>query len=200
MVSYLQLAHNDGTRRPARRWPRYPQLRSEDEVDKEALSRLVASISRFLDQPMTTVGHVDRRRGRRLPPVRWSVRARPALGPAGHRRRPAFCGHRATTRRRSRRISFALVAQRCLEPSSKLAAIHWARERVAIRTARSSWTTPPMRRWISCRRRCRDRRADLLLHCEPVEPVLRHHFRRHLLDLLRAGCRRRLGRPRLGPK
>lgn len=30
------------------------------------------------------------------------------------------------------RICFALVAQRCLEPASKLAAVRWARERVAL--------------------------------------------------------------------
>ena len=30
------------------------------------------------------------------------------------------------------RICFALVAQRCLEPASKLAAVRWANERVAI--------------------------------------------------------------------
>jgi len=40
--------------------------------------------------------------------------------------------HAPGGRRRARGRNFALVAQRCLEPASKLAAVRWAKERVAL--------------------------------------------------------------------
>ena len=63
--------------------------------------------------------------------------ARPALRTAGHRRRAAQRGgrDRRLDAEAVERIIFALVAQRALEPASKLAATRWVAERVAIEGA-----------------------------------------------------------------
>ncbi len=106
----------------------------KDKVDKEALARLVSSISRVLDLPMTEstvasseVEIVDSRRlgGAFVLDELWE-----RLGIADALRSAAK-GRRIDAAV-VERICFALVAQRCLEPSSKLAAVRWAKERVAI--------------------------------------------------------------------
>ena len=52
------------------------------------------------------------------------------------------------------RVVFALVAQRALEPGSKLAATRWVAERVAIEgLCRARPTIRPTGRWTSCSRR-----------------------------------------------
>ena len=106
----------------------------KDKVDKEALARLVSSISRVLDLPMTEstvasseVEIVDSRR----------LGAAFVLDELWERLGIADALRSAAKGRRIdadvvKRICFALVAQRCLEPSSKLAAVRWAKERVAI--------------------------------------------------------------------
>jgi hypothetical protein len=103
-----------------------------DKVDREALRRLVASISRFLELTEATaegseVEIVDARRfgGAYVLDELW------------HRLGIARALHLAATDRRLdgetvERVLFALVAQRCLEPDSKLACVSWARERVAL--------------------------------------------------------------------
>ena len=104
-----------------------------DKVDQEALRRLVSSISRFLEPEATVAGTtggveiVDSRRfgGAYVLDALWE---RLGIGQALH--------HSATGRRLdakvAERVLFALVANRCLEPSSKLAAVRWATERVAL--------------------------------------------------------------------
>ena len=134
-VTYLQLAHNE--RHPKTGSPVAKVIHNfgrKDKVDKEALARLVSSISRVLDLPMTesTVASsdleiVDSRRlgGAFVLDQLWD-----RLGVADALRSAAK-GRRIDADA-VERICFALVAQRCLEPASKLAAVRWAKERVAI--------------------------------------------------------------------
>jgi len=134
-VTYLQLAHNE--RHPKTGSPVAKVIHNfgrKDKVDKEALARLVSSISRILDLPMTesslassALEIVDSRRlgGAFILDQMWE-----RLGIADALRSAAK-GRRIDADA-VERICFALVAQRCLEPASKLAAIQWVGERVAI--------------------------------------------------------------------
>ena len=134
-VTYLQLAHNE--RHPKTGVPVAKVIHNfgrKDKVDKEALARLVSSISRILDLPATgsslagsDVEIVDSRRlgGAFVLDQMWD-----RLGIADALRSSAK-GRRIDADA-VERICFALVAQRCLEPASKLAAVRWAKERVAL--------------------------------------------------------------------
>jgi hypothetical protein len=134
-VTYLQLAHNE--RHPVTGVPVAKVIHNfgrKDKVDKVALARLVSSISRILDLPMTDtsvassdVEIVDSRRlgGAFVLDQMWE-----RLGIADALRSSAK--GRRIDGDAVERICFALVAQRCLEPASKLAAIRWAQERVAL--------------------------------------------------------------------
>lgn len=134
-VAYLQLAHNE--RHPKTGSPVAKVIHNfgrADKVDKEALARLVSSISRVLDLPAGDVGTtnpdveiVDSRRlgGVYVLDELWS---RLGIG----RALIEAAGRRRLDGNLVERICFALVAQRCLEPGSKLAAVRWAHERVAI--------------------------------------------------------------------
>ena len=134
-VSYLQLAHSE--RHPVTGVPSAKVIHNfgrAEVVDREALARLVTSISRFLDPAEAiTAAHsgdieiLDSRRfgGAWVLDRLWS---RLGIGAALHRV--------ATVRRldaeAAERVLFSLVAQRALEPGSKLAATGWVGERVAI--------------------------------------------------------------------
>ena len=135
VVSYLQLAHNE--RHPVSGSPVAKVIHNfgrADKVDRAALARLVSSISRFLEPGEAVaaaegfeVEIVDARRfgGAYVLDELW------------HRLGIARALHGAAKDRRldgevAERILFALVAQRCLEPASKLACVSWARERVAL--------------------------------------------------------------------
>lgn len=134
-VSYLQLAHNE--RHPRTGSPVARVIHNfgrADKVDIDALRRLVASISRFLEPtgaPAGTGGGaveiVDSRRmgGAFVLDGLWD---RLGIGAA---LRAAAAGRRIDADT-VERIVFALVAQRCLQPGSKLAAVSWAAERVAL--------------------------------------------------------------------
>jgi hypothetical protein len=135
VVRYLQLAHNE----------RHPQTGNSvakvihnfgraDQVDREALARLVASISRFLTPEQAAAaaggGEVEVLDSRRLGGV-WTLdRLWERLG-IGAAIRGAAAGRRLDGET-VERVVFALVAQRALEPGSKLAATRWVDERVAI--------------------------------------------------------------------
>ena len=135
VVSYLQLAHNE--RHPVTGSPVAKVIHNfgrADKVDREALARLVSSISRFLDpvEAMAAtegcdVEIIDSRRfgGAYVLDELWH-----RLGIA------KALMDAAASRRLSgevvERVVFALVAQRCLEPGSKLACVPWVQERVAI--------------------------------------------------------------------
>jgi Transposase DDE domain len=135
VVRYLQLAHNE----------RHPQTGNPvakvihnfgrlEQVDRAGLARLVSSISRFLD-PATAVAaasgaDVEVVDARHLGGA-WTLdRIWERLG-IGAAIRAAAAGRRLDADR-VERVLFALVAQRALEPGSKLAATRWAGERVAI--------------------------------------------------------------------
>ena len=134
-VSYLQLAHNE--RHPLTGSPVAKVIHNfgrADQVDRDALSRLVSSISRFLEPAEAVratagseVAVVDSRRfgGAYVLRQLWErLGIADALTRIGNGRRlsPDVV----------EQVLFALVANRCLEPGSKLAATHWAKERVAL--------------------------------------------------------------------
>ncbi len=137
VVSYLQLAHNQ--RHPVSGNPVAKVIHNfgrADRVDRDGLARLVRSISRFLDpeQAVTAAAGagmpVQVLDSRRLGGA-WTLdRVWERLGIGAALRRVA------TGRRLDgdavERVVFALVAQRALEPASKLAATRWVAERVAI--------------------------------------------------------------------
>ena len=135
MVSYLQLAHNERHRVTGSPVAKViHNFGRADKVDREALARLVSSISRFLEPAEAVaavggsdVGIIDSRRfgGAYVLDELWHRLgiARALMEAAGGRR---LSGEVAG------RVLFALVAQHCLEPASKLACVSWVQERVAI--------------------------------------------------------------------
>lgn len=134
-VSYLQLAHSE--RHPVTGVPSAKVIHNfgrAETVDRDALARLVASISRFLDpQQAIAAAHagdieiLDSRRfgGAWLLDQLWG---RLGIGAA---LRGVAAGRRLDGGA-AERVLFVLVAQRALEPGSKLAATRWVGERVAI--------------------------------------------------------------------
>jgi hypothetical protein len=137
VVSYLQLAHNE--RHPVSGNPVAKVIHNfgrADQIDRDGLARLVRSISRFLDPEQAVVAatgtgtQLQVLDSRRLGGA-WTLdQLWGRLGIAAALRRVA------TGRRldgdQVERVVFALVAQRALEPASKLAATRWVAERVAI--------------------------------------------------------------------
>lgn len=135
VVSYLQLAHNE--RHPDTGAPTAKVIHNfgrADKVDRDALKRLVSSISRFLtpEQAASAAAGVEvevldsRRLG-----AAWTLDAvweRLGIGAAIRR----VAQGRRLDGEAVERVIFSLVAQRALEPGSKLAATGWVAERVAI--------------------------------------------------------------------
>jgi len=135
VVAYLQLAHNE--RHPDSGTPVAKVIHSfgrADKVDRDALARLVSSISRFLtpEQAATAAAgaEVEIVDSRRLGGA-WTLdRVWERLGVGAAIRRAAVS--RRLDGEAVERVVFALVAQRALEPGSKLAATSWVAERVVI--------------------------------------------------------------------
>jgi IS4 transposase len=135
VVSYLQLAHNERHRVTGS--PVAKVIHSfgrTDKVDRAALARLVASISRFLDPgraiAAAAAGEVEVVGSRRMGAA-W------VLGRLWDRLEIGTAVRRAASGRRldgdaTERVIFALVAQRACEPGSKLAATRWVAERVFL--------------------------------------------------------------------
>jgi hypothetical protein len=141
LVRYLALAHNrriDGSTQAQV----LLNLGREDRLDPGALRRLVASINRYLGEPdpaagtdaATAVG-LDDAAGLRLTASRpagaaWLLDGLwKALG-VDAALRQVLGGRRFTTD--VERVIFALVANRAIDPGSKLAAAEWAGTDVAI--------------------------------------------------------------------
>jgi len=134
-VSYLQLAHSE--RHPVTGVPSAKVIHNfgrTDAVDRDALARLVASISRFLEPAQAIAaahtGEIEILDSRRLGGA-WvldSLWERLGIGAALRR----VAADRRLDAEATERVLFALVAQRALEPGSKLAATRWVGERVAI--------------------------------------------------------------------
>jgi hypothetical protein len=132
-VRYLQLAHNV--------WD--PQLRRskvqvvynfgrEDAANREALQRLVASVTRFLDPAAALAAAAEGLEFTESRPLggTWALDAlwsQLGIGPA---MRKLLKGRRRDGS--AERVLFALVANRALAPSSKLAAARWVSEDVLI--------------------------------------------------------------------
>ncbi|HEY6422504.1 MAG TPA: IS1634 family transposase, partial [Pseudonocardiaceae bacterium] len=139
VVAYLQLAHNE--RHPVTGAPTAKVIHNfgrAEQVDRDALARLVASISRLLtpDQGLASpgAGQVEILDSRRLGGAWVLDRLWERLG-VGAAIRSVADGRRLDGEA-VERVLFALVAQRALEPGSKLAATTWAAERVAIQGCR----------------------------------------------------------------
>ena len=134
VVRYLQLAHN--TWDPAAKRSRVQVLYNfgrEDANNRAALQRLVASVTRFLDPDQALAATA----GEGLA----FVESRPlggvwVLEGLWHRLGIDATMRRLLTGRRldpsAERVLFALVCNRALAPSSKLAAASWASDDVAI--------------------------------------------------------------------
>jgi hypothetical protein len=136
-VRYLQLAHNEWDAAKGRSVPRVIYgFGREDELDKEAVRRLVASLSRLLEP-----GDVPAVPGEGLE----FAESRPYGGPYVLDRLwqrlgigAILAGLASSGRGRPRdagaaeRILFGLVANRALAPSSKLAAAEWMSRDVHI--------------------------------------------------------------------
>jgi len=135
VVSYLQLAHNE--RHPETGTPVARVIHNfgrAETVDRDALARLVSSISRFLTPEQgavaATAGEVEVLDSRRLGGA-WTLdRVWERLGIGQAIRRVAE--GRRLDGEAVERVVFALVAQRALEPGSKLAGTRWVAERVVI--------------------------------------------------------------------
>jgi hypothetical protein len=134
-VSYLQLARSE--RHPVTGVPSAKVIHNfgrADTVDRDALARLVASISRFLDPQQATAaahtGQIEILDSRRFGGAWVLDRLWERLGIGAALRRVA--ADRRLDADAAERVLFALVAQRALEPGSKLAATGWVAERVAI--------------------------------------------------------------------
>ena len=135
VVRYLQLAHNE--RHPETGSPVAKVIHNfgrAEKVDRDALARLVSSISRFLTPEQAAAaaggGEVEILDSRRLGGA-WTLdRVWEQLG-IGAAIRTAAAGRRLDGDA-VERVVFALVAQRALEPGSKLAGTKWVAERVAV--------------------------------------------------------------------
>jgi len=132
-VRYLQLAHNrwDAAAKQSKVQVLYTFGR-EDQVDREAIRRLIASLSRAVP-PADALAAAS--------PGLTFVEARPLGGTWGldqlwHRLGlPATLARLLRGRRldpRAERVVFAMVANRALEPLSKLSCARWVGERVVI--------------------------------------------------------------------
>ena len=131
-VGYVQLAHNVWD--PGKRQSRAQVIHSfgrEDRLDREALARLVRSITRFLDPEQALAAQApEGLRFRESRPMggAWVLdQLWRGLGVGDALRRVA-------ARRRVtplvERLLFALVCNRALDPMSKLAALEWAQKDV----------------------------------------------------------------------
>jgi len=135
VVSYLQLAHNE--RHPRTGSPVAKVIHNfgrADLVDREALRRLVGSISRFLEPEQAAAaaaaGEVEVLDARRMGGG-WVLDRLWERLEIGAAIRKVAAGRRLDGEA-AERVIFALAAQRALEPASKLAATRWVAERVFI--------------------------------------------------------------------
>ena len=132
-VRYLQLAHNvwDPHKRRSAVQVVY-NFGREDAANRDALQRLVASVTRFLDPdaaPAATADGLEFTGSRPLGGA-WALDALWSRLGIGQVMRKLLKGRRLDDS--AERVLFALVANRALAPSSELAAARWASEDVLI--------------------------------------------------------------------
>jgi hypothetical protein len=132
-VRYLQLAHNERNERGVPVAKVIHNFGREDQLDREALSRLVRSIQRFLGAEETLRAQAPEgfrflgapeAGGPHLLDQLWSQLG---IGKAITR-----VAGRGRGRSGVERAIFAMVCQRCLEPASKLEATRWLGRDVVI--------------------------------------------------------------------
>src|SRR3954447_7271827 len=133
-VGYLQLAHNrrvDGVTRAEV----LVNLGREDELDVDGLRRLAASITRFIDGDAAALGPSAAGEfevcGSRAVGGGWLLDALWKQLGVDRALRAVLGARRFSTD--VERVLFALVANRALDPCSKLAAAEWVREDAHIR-------------------------------------------------------------------
>jgi hypothetical protein len=123
-----------------------------DQVDKDALARLVASISRFLEPEQAIAaaraGEVEVLDSRRLGGASVLDQLWERLGIGAALRRVA--GGRRLDGDATERVIFALVAQRALEPGRSWPPPAGSGSGSPSRAAPTSARRPPTRQWISC--------------------------------------------------
>ena len=133
VVRYLQLAHNERNERGVPVARVIYTFGREDEVDHDALARLVASISRFLEPEAALAAGAPagfdfleaREQGR--PHVVAALWSELGIGRALAR----VAGSRRYRREVEREV-FAIVCQRTIAPASKLEATRWAPREVVL--------------------------------------------------------------------
>jgi Transposase DDE domain len=132
-VRYLQLAHNiwDPQKRRSTVQVVY-NFGREDAANRDALQRLVASVTRFLDPDAALAASADGLEFTESRPLggTWALDALWSRLGIGQVMRKLLTGRRLDDS--AERVLFALVANRALAPSSKLAAARWANEDVMI--------------------------------------------------------------------
>ena len=132
-VRYLQLAHNvwDPQKRRSAVQVVY-NFGREDAASREALQRLVASVTRFLDPDAALAAAADGLEFTESRPLggTWVLDALWSRLGIGKEMRRLLKGRRRDEA--AERVLFALVANRALAPSSKLAASRWVNEDVLV--------------------------------------------------------------------
>src|SRR6516164_3018152 len=132
-VRYLQLAHNvwDPQKRRSTVQVVY-NFGREDAANREALQRLAASVTRFLDPDAALAASADGLEFTESRPLggTWALDALWSRLGIGKEMRRLLKGRRLDDS--AERVLFALVANRALAPSSKLAAARWVNEDVLI--------------------------------------------------------------------
>jgi Transposase DDE domain len=132
-VRYLQLAHNvwDPQKRRSTVQVVY-NFGREDAANRDALQRLVASLTRFLDPDAALAAAADGLEFTESRPLggTWALDALWSRLGLGKEMRRLLKGRRRDES--AERVLFALVANRALAPSSKLAAARWASEDALI--------------------------------------------------------------------
>ncbi len=133
-VGYLQLAHNVWD--PVSKQSRVRSLYSfgrEDQLDRAAIVRLIGSLQRALepDQALAAAAGVELRFLESRPMGgAWALDGLWQILGIDRELRGLLAGRRLDER--AERVLFAMVANRALEPLSKLAAGKWVRERAWI--------------------------------------------------------------------
>src|SRR5712691_7130865 len=133
LVRYLQLAHNERNERGVPVARVIHNFGREDQLDRDALARLVRSIQRFLGGEETLRAQAPD--GFRFiaapeaggPHVLDELWSRLGIGKAISR-----VAGRGRGRSGVERAIFAMVCQRCLEPASKLEATRWLGRDVVV--------------------------------------------------------------------
>ena len=132
-VRYLQLAHNvwDPQKRRSTVQVVY-NFGREDAANREALQRLAASVTRFLDPDAALAAPADGLAFTESRPLggTWALDALWAQLGIGKEMSRLLKGSRRDAS--AERVLFALVANRALAPSSKLAASRWVSEDVLV--------------------------------------------------------------------